>query len=413
MIKFSYKNIKIPTLPGCYLYKDGKGEVIYVGKAKNLRKRVSSYFVGKKSVVGLDPSREAFRMTTNRLDTKTQALVNAIRDVEFITTKTEVEALLLEQTLIHKYQPKFNIDLKGTLRYAYIKITDEKYPRLLTSRKLDLPSLKLRHGAARTAKYFGPYTDGMIRRQIINTLLKIFKIRTCVKLPKKVCLQYHIGNCTGPCQDYISREEYLVNVRNAERLLKGEIKEMRAEITERMREASRTKNYELAKSYRDQLHAIENIQEKNSVNQPKSYDQDVINWSTKDQKILFQIFNVKRGVITSRHTFTLDNYEGVVSDFIRHYYSINYIPEEIIVPEAFDDLVAFEKFARILKKEKFAFNYLPKVSVVIPEKGARKELLELVRQNIETTMGMEPGIYRKNCGLAHRPSILISLTSQI
>jgi len=360
---FNIKSISIPTRPGCYLYKDGKGEIVYVGKAKNLRNRVRSYFVGSGH------------------DAKTKVLISKIRDVEFITTNTEVEALLLEQTLIHKNQPKFNIDLKGSVRYAYIKITNDKYPRIITSRSID-----------KNGVYFGPYTDGTMRRHVIGTLIKIFKIRTCVTLPKKVCLQYHIGNCTGPCQKYISQDEYKINIRNAEKLLKGQTKEIVDDLQVHMRQAAKEHKFELAKSYRDQIYAIQHIQDRTTVNSPKSYNQDVVNWVVNGNKIYFQIFNILKGVITSRHNFHFDNRRGIIEEFIEHYYSISYIPEEIILPQKIEDLKVIEEYLRQLKKEKFSFSYVPKVELTVPIKGHKLELLKLAKDNIEISMGIEPGL---------------------
>jgi len=182
-MSFNYKKHKLPHKPGVYLYKDKTGKVIYVGKAKDLRKRIANYF------------------TKSDLDYKTKLLVKNITDVEFITTNNEVEALLLEQSLIHQYDPKYNISLKGNIRYAYIKLTDEKFPRLITSRKI-----------TKDGRYYGPYTDGTARRLILNTLRNIFKLRNCKRLPKKVCLQYHINKCTGPCENLITEQGYQVNV---------------------------------------------------------------------------------------------------------------------------------------------------------------------------------------------------------
>ncbi|MCX6745520.1 MAG: excinuclease ABC subunit UvrC, partial [Candidatus Parcubacteria bacterium] len=301
-MKINYKNY--PHKPGCYLYKDKNNQVIYVGKAKDLQKRISQYFVKKE------------------LDPKTQLLVKNIADVEFITTNNEVEALLLEQSLIHQYQPRYNIDLRGDIRYAYIKVTDEKFPRLITSRKI-----------TKGGRYYGPYTEGSARRLILKTLGDIFKIRTCNQMPKKVCLQYHIGRCTGPCQGFISEPDYLFNIKNAERLLKGETKQILADLVKRMKEASAKQQYELAKNYRDQISAVKLIEEKQKIDVPKNFDQDVLNWLVVGNRIYFQLFNIDKGVITSRHKFSFANYAGVVEDFIKQYYSINFIPREIIVPE--------------------------------------------------------------------------------
>ena len=165
-----YKDL--PSKPGCYLYKNSEDKIIYVGKAKNIKKRVSQYF------------------NRNDLDIKTQQLVKNIDSVEFFTTDNETEALLLESTLIKKHRPKYNIDLKYSQRYAYIQITDEIYPRIITAR------YKSKNG-----KFFGPFVRGFERRYILEAINKIFKLRTCRKLPKKACLKFHINLCSAPCID--------------------------------------------------------------------------------------------------------------------------------------------------------------------------------------------------------------------
>lgn len=362
---FDIKNYRIPVQPGCYLYKDIKGNVIYVGKAKVLKNRVKSYF------------------NNTSLEGKTRLLVSKIADVEFITTNNEVEALLLEQSLIHKYNPKFNIDLKGTIRYAYIKITDDAFPRIITSRKVD-----------DKGEYYGPYTDGTARRQIIGALVRLFKIRTCVRLPKKVCLQYHIGNCQGPCEDFVTQQEYMINIMNAKRLLKGETSVMKKDLESLMKQASQERKYEIAKMYKEQLDAISYVQDKQTIDQARSNDQDVINWIIQDSKVYIQIFNVLKGVITSRHRFSFDMYDSVIEDFINHYYSIHYIPEEIILPDTklLDNLDTIQEYLRETKRRKFSTHYLPKVDITVPQKGSKKELLTLVQQNIEIAAGYEPGL---------------------
>lgn len=359
---FDYRKIIIPTRPGCYLYKDKAGEVIYVGKAKNLAKRIPQYF-------------------TRDIDAKTRALVQRIADVEFITTDTEVEALLLEQSLIHKFSPKYNIDLKGTIRYAYIKITNDEYPRIVTARKI-----------TKDGRYYGPYTDGTARRTIIRTLEDLFKIRTCTKLPKKVCLQFHIGRCLGPCEGKISAEEYTANIKNAERLLRGDFTNIIFDLEAAMRRASSERKYELAQTIKEQIAAVELIHERQKMDLPKSYDQDVINWVELGKKVYIQIFNAKKGVITSRHRFTLDRYDGVIDDFIAHYYSINVIPAELIVPRILTDQELLRQYLIKTKEMKFSLSYVPRVDIVVPQKGDKKKLVDLVRSNIEVDLGMDPGV---------------------
>ena len=376
-MKINSKNF--PHKPGCYLYKDKHGQVIYVGKAKDLQKRIAQYFVKKE------------------LDPKTKLLVKNITDVEFITTDNEVEALLLEQSLIHQYQPKYNIDLRGDIRYAYIKVTDEKFPRLITARKID------KHG-----RFFGPYTEGSARRLILKTLGDIFKIRTCNQLPKKVCLQYHIGRCTGPCQGFITESDYLFNIKNAERLLKGETRDIIADLSRRMTSASARQQYELAKNYRDQIAAVKLIEEKQKIDVPKNFDQDVLNWLVVGSRIYFQLFNIDKGVITSRHKFTFSNYAGVVEDFIKQYYSINFIPREIIVPEKLDEQNLIVKYLQETKAKKFTVSYMPRVDLTVPVKGEKLKLLELVKNNLEINLGLEPGVVdlQGKLGLEKLPKVI-------
>jgi excinuclease ABC subunit C len=376
-MKIGLKNF--PHKPGCYLYKDKSNQVIYVGKAKDLQKRISQYFQKRE------------------LDPKTRLLVKNIADCEFITTNNEVEALLLEQSLIHQYQPKYNIDLRGDIRYAYIKVTDEKFPRLITARKID------KHG-----RFYGPFTEGSARRMILKTLGDIFKIRTCNNMPKKVCLQYHIGRCSGPCQGFITEADYLANIKNVERLLKGETHEILADLSQRMKSASAQQQFELAKSYRDQIIAVKLIEERQKIDVPKNFDQDVLNWLVVKNTIYFQLFNIDRGVITSRHKFTFSFYPGVVEEFIKQYYSINFIPREIIIPNKLEEQDLIVKYLQETKAKKFTMSYMPRVDLTVPQKGEKHELLNLVKDNLEITLGLEPGILdlQQKLGLTALPKVI-------
>ena len=355
------------------------GLVIYVGKAKDLQKRIGQYFQKKE------------------LDPKTKLLVSKIADVEFITTSNEVEALLLEQSLIHQYQPKYNIDLRGDIRYAYIKVTTEKFPRLITARKID-----------KQGRFYGPYTEGSARRMILKTLGDIFKIRTCNQLPKKVCLQYHINRCSGPCQMMISETDYSANIKNAERLLKGETRDIISDLSRRMTSASAQQQYELARNYRDQIAAVKLIEERQKIDVPKNFDQDILNWLVADNKIYFQLFNIDKGVITSRHKFTFSFYSGVVEEFIKQYYSINFIPREIIIPQKLAEQALITKFLQETKAKKFTVSYMPRVDLTIPQKGEKLELLQLVKNNLEITLGLEPGILdlQQKLELAKTPKVI-------
>src|SRR3989339_727386 len=192
---------KIPSNPGCYLFKDNLNSIIYVGKAKNLKKRVKSYFQNKEQ------------------DEKTKAMISHINDVEFIVTDTEIESFLLENTLIKKHNPKYNINLKDSKRYAFIEKTNEEFPRLIIARTKDVEG-----------KLFGPFISASMRDEIIYLLNKIFKLRTCKRLPKKVCLRYSLGLCSAPCEKKISKKDYLEDINSCQKILQGNIKELSKEI---------------------------------------------------------------------------------------------------------------------------------------------------------------------------------------
>lgn len=342
-----YETLKprIPRLPGCYLFKDGAGKILYVGKAKHLQKRVASYFVGKDA------------------SPKTQLLVSKIKDAEFIVTNNEVEALILENTLIKKHQPPFNIDLKANVRYAYIAITDEEWPRIITVR-------------ARSAKgkIYGPYTDGWLRVQLIKLVIDLYKLRICRTLPKKACLQKHIGKCDAPCVGGITKAAYQANVRKAMRLLDGKTDELIAELTEEMASFARNREFEKAKERRDQIEVLSHIGERQAVETQRAFDQDVFATVRDNERLKVVAFQIQKGVIAKRERFTIDAVgETPVSDFLRAYYMTHAIPKEIILRETQSDAEALEAY--------FTKQSGRAVSIVVPQRGERKALLDMAHQN--------------------------------
>lgn len=349
---FDIKSISIPKSPGVYLMKGSEGEIIYVGKAKNLRSRVSSYFV------------------KNQISPKTEMLMRKIADIEFILTDTETEALLLENRLIKKNQPKYNIWLKDAKQYAYIKITDEKFPRIISTRRV-----------TKKGEYFGPYTDGYARLQIVRLCQSLFKLRTCKTLPKRVCLQYHIKRCSGPCEGHINRDDYMESVNRARMVLKGNTKSLKRELEGEMIVASETRRYELARERRDQIRALDLLEEKQKVDLQKSHDQDVIALLDDDNHIQIGVFHIKKGVIAAKEEFRIPNEGDVASEFIRAYYRESRIPKEIIINRVPDDKTAIEEW---LTKDLGM-----KVEVTIPRRGEKKRLLELVEKNTRASMGEE------------------------
>src|SRR3989344_3102590 len=339
-----------PNSPGCYIMKDKSGTVIYIGKAKDLKKRVSNYFSNKE------------------LDSKTSELVKYIADIDFIATDTEVEALLLENTLIKKHKPKYNIDLKESRRYAYIQLTDETFPRLVTARSKD-----------GKGKFFGPFVSGSEREISLRMLRHTLGIRTCNRLPKKACLKFHIGTCTAPCINNISKDEYDSNIKKAVKFLKGETGTLIENLKEEMQKYSAHKKYEQALIIRNQINALESLSQKQKIDTDKKYDQDIINYILDKEKIYLLLFNVHKGTIVNKKEFIIDNVQDAIESFIKMYYFENYIPQEIIAPCVVDPFI---QNALTHIKEK-------KVTILVPKQGEKYELLELVKKNAEITFAKE------------------------
>ncbi|MBU0756428.1 MAG: excinuclease ABC subunit UvrC [Nanoarchaeota archaeon] len=336
----------LPSNPGCYLFKDKKDRIIYIGKAKNLKKRVGSYFSKK------------------ILDPKTTALVGNIDDVDYIVTDSEVEALILENNLIKKHRPKYNINLLDAKRYAYIEIPDEKFPRLMIARK------KTGKGS-----FFGPFTSAETRDYILELLRKSFKLRTCRRFPKKACLRYHIGLCDAPCIGLISREEYKKKLDNIRFVLKGNIMPLIRRLKKQMLEYSKQQEYERALEIRKQIEAVEWLEEKQNMERQKRYNEDIINYVVKDSIVYLMLFNIKKGILENKQEFTFDYNEDFFENFLSQYYSEHTIPKELILPKNISDAL------RIFLQKRKKTN----VRVIIPEKGEKSKLLRLVRRNIEIT----------------------------
>lgn len=337
---------KIPSSPGCYLFRDSAKKIIYIGKARDLKKRVSSYFQKKDH------------------DPKTGQLVKNIDSVEFITTDNESEALILENTLIKKHRPKYNIDLKDSKRYAFLRITDEEYPRLLTARDRKAKG-----------KYFGPFVSGSERKDIQETLTRIFRIRTCRKFPTRPCLRHHINLCDAPCVNLISKEDYNSGIGKAEMALKGHTKELSELLHEEMKKYSSEKKFEKALSARNQIQALEGLSEKQKMERDRRYNEDIMNYFVKDNKVYLMLFNIYKGTLANKSEFVFDKIDGFFEEFIVQYYDEHEIPKEIILPESISPAVH-----EFLEKKKNS-----KITITVPKIGEKKQLLELVSKNIELT----------------------------
>ena len=342
----------IPTTPGIYQYRDETGEILYIGKAKNLRARVRSYFSGTQSI-------------------KTQKLIDHATSIDTITTRTEVEALLLENQLIREHKPKYNIQLRNNRRYAWIIITNEKYPRILTART------KKRRG-----EYYGPYTDGRARRKIVLGLNKTLKLRTCRTLPNTVCLQYHIKNCAGPCEDHISHEEYQQRIQTAREVLKGRTNQVREELSKQMQQASDEQDYEQAKELRDMIQSLQALEEKQVVERETHFDQDIIAQANNQEEAAFAVIHVRNGVIREKDEFSIPQRAGVNEEFITAYYRERTPPKEIITHE-------LDEETRQALQEYLSRQSPSPITITLPQRGDKKKLLELAQENAQLQLNQE------------------------
>jgi excinuclease ABC subunit C len=334
----------LPHLPGCYIFKDDQNNVIYVGKARDLKKRVANYFQKQ------DHS------------PKTEALVAAARELEFIITNTEVEALLLENTLIKKHLPRYNIKLKDASRYAGIELTEERFPRIRISRK-----------ATGQGSFFGPFTSARERTFVYQLLRKTFGLRTCKRLPKRACLRYHLGHCTGPCIGKIGEAEYQERVSRAASALGGKTKELQVSLQERMADLSERQEFERAIEIREEIYALARLQERQQVEKNRRYDQDVISYLVDGSSVFLMLFKVYRGTLEGKEDYVFAQSENFLEEFLVQYYSEREPPEELIVEEPLESSIA--DFLTHLKGKK--------VRITVPRHGEKRELLDLAKKNVE------------------------------
>src|ERR671921_2946056 len=275
---------RIPEEPGVYLMKDSEGGIIYIGKAKNLRKRIISYFSRH------DP----------KLGWKTNRLVDRIADIDFIITDNEIEAFLLESNLIKRYRPVFNIELKDQQRYTYLKITEEEFPRLLVARRNRAGEFTGPKG-----RIYGPFVRGSSKYLTVGLLRKLFKVRVCNRLPKTPCLQYFIKNCDAPCIANVMREQYMTNVVALQNILEGKssIEMFVEKMQTEMKRASELGDYERAKEIRDTLYRLNNLRIKQKMEKAVNRNQD--------EEYISILKDTKKGVA---HVMTLRRTRGVISD---------------------------------------------------------------------------------------------------
>jgi len=336
----------LPACPGCYLFRDKHGRVIYVGKAKNIKNRVKSY------------------MHHTIEDPKTRAMLDHVERVEVIATDSETEALLLENTLIKKHQPKYNIRLKDAKTYAYIRLTDEAFPRLTIARR--------KTGGG---KYFGPFVSAEERDYVLRFLQKTFLLRTCKKMPKKPCLRYHINLCCAPCAGHVSQEEYQKRIARAVTVLSGNVAELLSEMEATMKRLAKENEFERALELRNQIAAVSRLSERQKIQRERTYNEDVLSYRVHDGTVYLMVFNIHRGTLANKNEYVFDHGDAFLEEFLVQYYDEHPVPAELILPVPVEDAVISYLTVKRGKR----------VRVTVPQRGVKKELLGLARKNIDIT----------------------------
>ena len=340
----------IPHAPGCYLFKDRSLKIIYIGKAKDLKKRAASYF--QKRI----------------LDPKTAVLISKVGSIDFIVTQDETEALILENRLIKRHAPRYNIVFKDAKNYSSILKTDEKYPRFITARRRE-----------QKGRYYGPFVSGIDRSYILRLINKIFMLRTCKKMPKKPCLRHHIQICSAPCIQAVSHEAYLSQVKKAEMVLKGRTGELIRSLSVEMSRYAKKQEYENALEIKNQIDALGHLEHKQNIERAKRFDEDVISYAVKDDYVYIIVFNIYKGTLSTKHEFSFQRTPEFFDEFILQFYSENPVPKELIVPIRIDPGLN-EFLSRRRSEESPAAS---KVIVTVPKRGEKKQLLDLAHKNIE------------------------------
>ncbi|MGI6068130.1 excinuclease ABC subunit UvrC [Absicoccus porci] len=333
----------LPDQPGCYIMKDEKGEILYVGKAKVLKNRVRSYFHGVHNE-------------------KTTRLVSHIRDFEFIVTDSEKESLLLEINLIKKHHPPYNIMLMDDKSYPYIVMTHDDYFAVHLSRRV----------TSKKDTYFGPYPSSGAANEIVKLINTLWPIRKCRTIPKQVCLYYHMHQCLGPCIHEVDKEQMATYRKEISAFLKGDADAILKQLQEKMMKASENLQFEKAQEYRDMIVSIHHVMEKQIIDFKDRKDRDVFGWYEDKGYISLQGFFIRDGKLLGRNFTVMPIYEETMDafvSFILQYYQNNVIPKEILVPEGTPTDILEDTLG---------------VHVYIPQRGDKKTLVDLVCKNAKT-----------------------------
>lgn len=336
----------LPDQSGCYLMKNEMNEIIYVGKAKILKNRVRSYFTGTH-------------------DAKTQRLVNDIIDFEYIVTDSPIEALILENHLIKKYRPKYNIMLKDDKTYPYIKLTLDEHPRLEITRKVKKDK----------AKYFGPYPNAGAAQQVKRLLDKLYPLRKCKNLKERVCLYYHLNQCLGPCEYTVEENTYDEMIKRISRFLQGDVEEVKEDLQKKMNEAAEKLEFERAKEFRDKLQDIEAIMSKQVISFNDRTDRDIFGYHVDKGWMCVQVFFMRQGNLIERNVSIFPYHNTEEEDFLsfvtQFYFENPVLPKEVLLPDDIDSELLEEWL---------------QVKVHQPKRGQKRKLLEMAKENAKVAL---------------------------
>ena len=348
----------LPVAAGIYLHKNADGKILYVGKAKNLRNRVRQYF-----------------QSSRNQDAKTRWLVRSIADFEFIVVDNEVEALVLESNLIKKHKPRFNVLLKDDKSYPHLKLTNEPFPKVVITRRIE------RDGSS----YFGPFLPAALARKTLNLVNRAFQLRTCDididgKLPRP-CLEYHLKRCLGPCvKGLCTQEEYQEAGRDVKVLLEGKNKELAKDLEQRMWKFSEEGKFEIAARYRDLHRTVIALGEQQKMATTADLDVDIFGFYREGPRLALQLFTMREGRIVGRREFFWEDLSAdafdpseFLGEVLAQYYSTDYVPLEIHVPNDFEDRAVLEKALTERRGRR--------VRIFDPKRGHKKDLVHLVETN--------------------------------
>lgn len=363
------KSKDITESPGVYVFLGPAGEVLYVGKAKNLRKRLRSYF-------------------SSNLSSKTEALMEKVAGLETITVESEVEALILEITLIKKHKPKYNILLKDDKQYPYIRVgLDEKWPRVTLVRRMQKDG----------ARYFGPITRASSVRETLAVLRRLFPYRTCsdrvLAQTTRPCLDYHLGRCLGPCTGELDEKTYMDTIQEVIRFLEGRHKHLRESLVKRMHDHAEKLEFESASRIRDQIRSLDDVTEKQRIVSPDMKDRDVLGLERSKEMSFVALLQVREGKLMGRDGFVLSGTAAeesgdVLEAFITQYYSrASHIPPEILIPVEIPSPEQVTEFLKERKKE--TGSGAGTVRIKVPRRGRLKDLVVMAADNARTMMAQE------------------------